>query len=139
MTSEGIVPPDRKPPPPLAKQTRKDVDSVFEQFSSLIQASNRPLPNRFGNGDVVPEEKRTGIFTDIGVLRRGGFLLESISTLYAVFQQQKKGGPVDDRRMIVRCFNLPSSIHFDVVFVLGDYSKHNHAYGLPLNVDENIN
>lgn len=137
MTSEGVVPPDRKPPPPLAKQTRKDVDSAFEQFSSLIRASNRPLPNRFGNGDVVPEEKRTGIFTDIGVLRRGGFLLESISTLYAVFQQHKKGGPVDDRRMIVCCSNLPPPIHFDIIFVLGDYSKHDH--GLMLNVDGSTN
>lgn len=107
MASDGVLPTDRKPPPPIAKQTRKDVDSVFEQFSSLISASNRPIPDRFGNGAVVPEDKKTGILTDIGALRRGGFLLESISTLYAVLQQNRKGGPVDDKGMIVSRFSLP--------------------------------
>lgn len=106
MASDGVLPPDRKPPPPVGKPTREDVDSTFKQFASLIEASNRPLPDRYGGAALIPEEKRTGIFTDIGVLRRGGFLLESISTLYAVYKQHKKGGPTDDRRMIVRCSNL---------------------------------
>lgn len=98
---------DRKPPPPLGKQTRKDVDSSFEQFAAVIQASNRPLPNRYGNGSInLTEDKKTGIWTDIGALRQGGFLLESISTLYALVQQKKKGGPVDDKSMIVRCLSL---------------------------------
>lgn len=105
MASDGVLPPDRTPPPPVAKPTRKDVDSSFKQFASLIEASNRPLPDRYGGASLIPLEKRTGIFTDIGVLRKGGFLLESISTLYAVYKQHKKGGPTDDRRMIVRCFN----------------------------------
>lgn len=91
-----------KPPPPLAKQTRKDVDSSFDKFSALINASNRPLPNRYGNGtDRSPESEQTGIWTDISTLRKGGFLLESVATLWQLVQQKRRGGPVDDKTMIV--------------------------------------
>lgn len=101
MASNGVSAADRKPLPPIAKQSRKDVDSAFEQISSVIHASNRPLPNRYGNGAVTQEEKKTGILTDIATLRQGGFILETIATLYAVIQQHRKGGPVDDKNMIV--------------------------------------
>lgn len=104
-----------KPSPPLSKQTRKDVDSSFEQFAAVIQASNRPLPNRYGNGSInLTEDKKTGIWTDIGALRQGGFLLESISTLYALVNQKRQGGPVDDKTMIVCYLNylLSNMLHY---------------------------
>lgn len=105
MTSNGYgtTSANIKPPPPLSKQTRKDVDSAFDQFSSLIAASNRPLPNRYGNGSVksIAEDQLTGYWTDIATLRKGGFILESISALWEYVSHQRKGGPVDDKTMIV--------------------------------------
>lgn len=92
-----------KPPPPVAKPTRAAVDSTFEQFANLLHASNRPLPNRFGDGQDQrpPEVKQTGVLTDIKTLRRGGFFWESVGTLWTLLKQKKKGGPVDDKTMIV--------------------------------------
>ncbi|KAI5837020.1 heme peroxidase [Morchella snyderi] len=101
-----------KPPPPLARQTRKDVDSSFDKFSALINASNRPLPNRYGNGtDRAEEAEQTGIWTDISTLRKGGFLLESVATLWQLVQQKRRGGPVDDKIMIMeRVIQLTSRL-----------------------------
>jgi len=92
-----------KPPPPVAKPTRAAVDSTFEQFANLLHASNRPLPNRFGDGKDrgPPEVKQTGILTDINTLRRGGFFWESVGTLRDLLKQKIKGGAVDDKTMIV--------------------------------------
>jgi len=92
-----------KPPPPVAKPTRAAVDSTFEQFANLLHASNRPLPNRFGDGkdQRPPEVKQTGLLTDINTLRRGGFFWESVGTLRDLLKQKIKGGAVDDKTMIV--------------------------------------
>jgi linoleate 10R-lipoxygenase len=95
--------------PPVGKPTRKDVDATFAKFANLIHASNRPLPNRYGDGrdgSLNPDhDQRTGIRNDIMVLRRGGFTRESIQTLWEVLHNKRKGGPTDDKTMIVNTFN----------------------------------
>ncbi|KAL7269861.1 hypothetical protein RUND412_007453 [Rhizina undulata] len=93
-----------KPAPPVAKLTRKQLDKTFAQFSALIHASNRPVPNRYGDGReraTSADEKKTGIIDDIKVLRQGGFLLESIQTLHMLLKGKLNGGPIDDKTMIM--------------------------------------
>jgi hypothetical protein len=89
--------------PPVAKPTRKDIDATFSRFGALIHASNRPLPNRFGDGrePTKQDDKQTGILEDLEALRKGGFLIESAQTLRMALKSAKKGGPVDDKTMIV--------------------------------------
>ena len=89
--------------PPVAKPTRKEVDATFAKFAQLINASNRPLPNRFGDGrdvSATEHEDMTGIRADIAALRRGGYIIESIQTLWMALRG--KGAPADDKTMIVR-------------------------------------
>jgi hypothetical protein len=97
-----------KPPPPVAKPTRETVDSTFDQFSNLLHASNRPLPNRFGDGKDhrPPPEKKTGVLLDIATLRAGGFFWESVGTLRDFLKGKLAGGPTDDRTMIVSLFGF---------------------------------
>ncbi|PWW77608.1 heme peroxidase [Tuber magnatum] len=102
-----------KPPPPVAKPTRAAVDNTFEQFANLLHASNRPLPNRSGDGkdQRPPEVKQTGVLTDINTLRRAGFFWESVGTLWDVLKGKVKGGLVDDKTMIMeRVIQLTSRL-----------------------------
>ncbi|KAF8249495.1 heme peroxidase [Wilcoxina mikolae CBS 423.85] len=98
--------------PPVGKPTRKDIDATFTKFAALIHASNRPLPNRYGDGrDDPDDEKLTGIRHDIMVLRRGGFMMESLHTLWNTLQNKRKGGPTDDKTMIMeRLIQLTSRL-----------------------------
>lgn len=94
----------KKKSPPLAKkQTRKDVDDTFSKFASLIHASNRPIPNRYGDGrdHDADEVKRTGLRQDIKALRKGGFLGESLKTIRMYLAHAREGGAVDDKTMLV--------------------------------------
>lgn len=88
--------------PPVAKPTRKEVDATFAKFASLINASNRPLPHRFGDGrdeSASEPETMTGYIQDIAALRQGGYIIESIQTLWMALGG--KGKPADDKTMIV--------------------------------------
>ncbi|KAI5788727.1 heme peroxidase [Pyronema domesticum] len=98
--------------PPVAKPTRKEVEATFEKFASLIHASNRPLPHRYGDGRTEKEDDQTtGIRNDIAVLRKGGFLMESLQTIWMVVQNKRRGGPVDDKTMIMeRLIQLTSRL-----------------------------
>jgi len=89
--------------PPVGKPSRKDVEATFAKFASLIRASNRPLPHRYGDGRKESEDDgvHTGIRADIAALRKDGFLKESIETLVMFANGRRKGGPVDDKTMIV--------------------------------------
>ncbi|KAI5806988.1 heme peroxidase [Geopyxis carbonaria] len=94
----------KRPNPPVAKPTRKELDDTFSKFASLIHASNRPLPNRYGDGrdrKTEYDQKQTGIREDIKALRKGGFLMDSIKTLHLALQTKKKGGPTDDKTMLM--------------------------------------
>lgn len=44
-------------------------------------------------------DEATGYLTDLSVLRKGGFLAESIKTLWMLFRGY--GKPIDDKTMIV--------------------------------------
>jgi len=88
--------------PPVGKPSRKEVEATFTKFASLIHASNRPLPHRYGDGkSAAEEEEQTGIRADLTALRKGGFLKESIETLLMFAKGKWKGGPTDDKTMIV--------------------------------------
>jgi hypothetical protein len=89
--------------PPVGKPSRKDVEATFSKFATLIRASNRPLPHRYGDGrkESEDDEVRTGVRADIVALRKDGFLKESLETLVMFANGRRKGGPVDDKTMIV--------------------------------------
>ena len=92
------------PNPPVGAPKRKDVDDTFSKFASVIHAANRPLPNRYGYGqEGGVEQEQTGYLKDFAELRRGGFLLESAGTLWEQSTHARKGGPTDDKTMIVGC------------------------------------
>lgn len=74
--------------------------------------------------------------TDIGALRRGGFLLESIGTLYAVYQKHKRGGPANDKLMLVRCFNLPFVLYIPIFCAF--YFKNKHGLSLHVVVNRRL-
>jgi linoleate 10R-lipoxygenase len=93
--------------PPVAQPTRKEVEATFEKFAALIHASNRPLPHRYGDGRTEKEDDQTtGIRNDIAVLRKGGFLRESLQTIWMTVQNKRRGGPVDDKTMIVSFLDI---------------------------------
>lgn len=101
----------RRVSPPVGKPTRKDVDATFSRFASLIHASNRPLPNRYGTDISEHDEAQTGIMTDIKALRQNGFLKESIGTLLTAAKNKREGGPTDDKTMIMeRLIQLTSRL-----------------------------
>jgi linoleate 10R-lipoxygenase len=86
------------------KPNRNDVEDTFKKFASLIHASNRPLPHRYGSGQAgsgPAEQEMTGIGHDLSVLRKDGFLLESLKTIWDFASDKIKGDPVDDKTMIV--------------------------------------
>jgi hypothetical protein len=89
--------------PPVAKPSRKDVDDSFKKFASLISAADRPLPHRYGDGrpDSEEEAKQTGLIVDAKTLVKGGFLMESLKTIWMFIQSQKTGGPIDDKTMLM--------------------------------------
>jgi hypothetical protein len=93
--------------PPVAKKvkpTRSDVENTFKKFASLIHASNRPLPHRYGSGQDgtgPAEQEMTGLRHDLSVLRKNGFLFESLQTIWEFASGKIKGDPVDDKTMIV--------------------------------------
>ena len=89
------------------KPTKQDLDHTFAQLSTLIHASGRPVPGRYGDGrerKPSDEEEQTGILTDLRVLKKGGFLSESVGTIWMLLRGKMKGGPIDDKTMIVSPF-----------------------------------
>lgn len=101
MTQKNSTP--SKGGPVTKNPTRKEVDDVFSKFAGLIQASNRPIPNRYGDGrdHDATEEQQTGVWNDMKVLKKGGYLGETLKTLWMHMSHARKGGPVDDKTMIV--------------------------------------
>ncbi|TGZ79433.1 heme peroxidase [Ascodesmis nigricans] len=101
MTQKNSTP--SKGGPVTKNPTRKEVDDVFSKFAGLIQASNRPIPNRYGDGrdHDATEEQQTGVWNDMKVLKKGGYLGETLKTLWMHMSHARKGGPVDDKTMIM--------------------------------------
>ena len=69
----------------------------------LIQASLRPLPPRFGDGqynsDVNPPPVKTGIVTDLA--SQVGRIPQDIDLIYDLLYTVVKGGYLDDSKYIV--------------------------------------
>ena len=62
------------------------------------------MPNKYGDGrDRASDDDavHTGVLSDIGALKKQGILLESFRTLWDLMRSKMKGGPVDDKTMIV--------------------------------------
>jgi linoleate 10R-lipoxygenase len=88
---------------------RKDVSSTFNDFAQVLHASQRPLPDRTGDGSYLAKEEPSGLLTD---LRSLGF--KDVKTLREVFQNKSKGQLVDDKtyimeRVIQLVAGLPST------------------------------
>ncbi|CAK7232698.1 hypothetical protein SCUCBS95973_009190 [Sporothrix curviconia] len=83
--------------PPLATGTKVPASpGFFGKISSLRAASKRPLPTQTGNGTYIVAKKYTGLRGDIKYIS-----WDNVKTVLELAKNKKKGGPVDDRTMIM--------------------------------------
>lgn len=75
---------------------RTEVAGIFEKYSQLLHASQRPLPNQTGDGTYVEHESSTGLFQDIKSM---GF--KDLGTLKDVLKSQTSGELVDDKTYLM--------------------------------------
>ena len=76
--------------------TRGDVDSSFEQFAQLIQASSRPLPTQTGDGSYIEHEAHSSLFQDIRHLG-----IKDMKTLQETLVNKATGALADDKTMLM--------------------------------------
>lgn len=92
------------------KPTRKEVDQTLGAITNLVHASNKPLPNRFGDGKErksVYDEQYGGTWADIKFLLKNGNLGESYRTVKALSKAKKNPGYTDDKTYIVSFCSPP--------------------------------
>lgn len=75
---------------------RNEVTGLFEKYSQLIHASQRPLPNQNGDGTYLEHDTSTGLFQD---LKSMGF--KDFGTLKDVMKSQTSGELIDDKTMLM--------------------------------------
>lgn len=93
------------------KPTRKEVDQTMGALTNLLHASNKPLPNRYGDGKQrksIYDESYEGAWADIKSLMKQGHLKESYNTISTVTKHKKHGGYTDDKTYIVGFCNCIS-------------------------------
>lgn len=91
------------------RPSRKEVDQTLGALTSLIHASHKPLPSRYGDGKErksVYDEKYEGKLADLKSLWKSGHLKESYRTISTLSKHQKNPGYIDDKTYIVGCLCL---------------------------------
>ena len=76
--------------------TRGDVESSFQQFQQLINASERPLPTQTGDNSYSEHEAPSSLFQELRTL---GF--KDVQTLREVISSKATGALTDDKTMIM--------------------------------------
>lgn len=92
---------DAVSPPPVVEEpsddqpaTRKDVETVFNEFAGLIHASRRPLPTQSGDGQYLEKEEPSGLWADLKSLG-----VKDLVTVKEILEDKASGKPQDDRKM----------------------------------------
>lgn len=75
---------------------RKDIDGLFQEFSQIIHASKRPIPNQNGDGTYNEHKEFTGLKEDLKALG-----IKDYRTLLEVIKGRVTGKLVDDKTMIM--------------------------------------
>ncbi|KIH93820.1 prostaglandin-endoperoxide synthase 1 [Sporothrix brasiliensis 5110] len=83
--------------PPLVKNFKKPSSpGALAKLSGLRVASKRPLPTETGNGTYIVAKTQTGLREDLKHLTWA-----NVKTVLDLAKSKKKGGPVDDRTMLM--------------------------------------
>ncbi|KAF8454382.1 heme peroxidase [Terfezia claveryi] len=85
------------------RPTRKEMEQTMSALTNLLHASNKPLPNRYGDGKErksIYDEKYEGVWGDIKALAKQGKLSESYKTISTVAKHKKHGGYTVDKTYI---------------------------------------
>lgn len=90
----SITPPVTEEPEGGEYATRKDVETVFHEFASLIHASRRPLPTQSGDGQYLEKEEPVGFWSDMKSLG-----IKDLVTVKEILEDKAAGKPQDDRKM----------------------------------------